>query len=54
MDRIVALKLRSAVGFRNLAVHAYHRFDWAIVQELTHEGLGDLRAFAVSLDRLLS
>jgi len=42
-------RMRAAVGFRNLAVHAYRDIDWGIVQRLTHEGLDDLRAFARSL-----
>ena len=49
----LALRMRSAVGFRNLAVHAYHRIDWEIVHRLTHDGVEDLRAFAERLDRLL-
>jgi uncharacterized protein YutE (UPF0331/DUF86 family) len=42
----LASRLRAAVGFRNLAVHGYHRIDWHIVHRLTHEGLEDLRTFA--------
>jgi len=49
----LATRMRAAVGFRNLAVHAYHRIDWAIVHRLTHDGVEDLRAFAGCLERLL-
>jgi uncharacterized protein YutE (UPF0331/DUF86 family) len=50
----LALRLRAAVGFRNLAVHAYHRIDWAVVHRLTHEGVADLEAFAKQLARALA
>ena len=50
----LATRLRAAVGFRNLAVHADHRIDWAIVHRLTYDGVEDLRAFAECLDRLLT
>lgn len=49
----LAKRMRAAVGFRNLAVHADQRIDWAIVHRLTHDGVEDLRAFAEHLDRLL-
>ena len=50
----LARRMRSAVGFRNLAVHAYHRIDWAIVHGLTHAGIDDLRSFASRMHRLLA
>ncbi len=50
----LATRMRAAVGFRNLAVHAYHRIDWEIVHRLTHDGVEDLRSFAEHLDSLLS
>ncbi len=49
----LASRMRSAVGFRNLAVHAYREIDWAIVHRLTYDGLEDLRAFATAIARLL-
>jgi uncharacterized protein YutE (UPF0331/DUF86 family) len=50
----LARRMRSAVGFRNLAVHAYHTIDWAIVHRLSYEGVDDLEAFAKRLVRLLA
>jgi uncharacterized protein YutE (UPF0331/DUF86 family) len=49
----LAARMRSAVGFRNIAVDTYHRIDWHIVHRLTYEGLDDLRDFARHLDRLI-
>ena len=50
----LAARMRAAVGFRNIAVHAYQRIDWAIVHRLTHDGMEDLRIFAGRLARLLT
>jgi len=40
------LRLRKAVGFRNILVHDYQRINWVVVFRLCHEGLQDFRAFA--------
>jgi uncharacterized protein YutE (UPF0331/DUF86 family) len=53
IDAALASRLRGAVGFRNLAVHACHPIDWAIVYRLTYEGLDDLRLFAERVGRLI-
>lgn len=42
----LANRLQGAVGFHTVAVHAYRSIDWAIVHSITHERLGDFRAFA--------
>jgi uncharacterized protein YutE (UPF0331/DUF86 family) len=39
-------RLRSAVGFRNLAVHSYHAIDWAIVDRILRTHLSDFEEFA--------
>lgn len=44
LDSGLARRLRGAVGFRNLAVHAYDRIDWAVVHALATTRLGDLEA----------
>lgn len=46
IDEELAQRLRAAVGFRNLAVHAYDKIDWGIVHRLSYEGLDDLKAFS--------
>jgi len=42
----LANRLKGAVGFRNVAIHAYRSIDWAIVHNITHERLDDFRKFA--------
>lgn len=42
----VAARMRAAVGFRNVAVHAYQSIDWAIVFAIAETHLDDFRAFA--------
>lgn len=53
ISEALAQRMRSAVGFRNLAVHAYQSIDWAIVHRLTYEGVDDLRSFALAVSRLV-
>jgi len=38
--------LKGAVGFRNVAVHAYDEIDYAIVFSICTKHLDDFRAFA--------
>ena len=49
----LADRMRAAVGFRNLAVHAYQGIDWAIVHRLTYECVDDLCAFGAAIARLV-
>lgn len=46
IDMGLAARLRSAVGFRNIAVHNYEAIDWEIVWLLADDPLGDFEAFA--------
>ena len=46
LDPALALRMRKAVGFRNLAVHAYEDIDWNIVFAIVTRHLGDFEAFA--------
>lgn len=46
-------RMRAAVGFRNIAVHAYQGIDWEIVHAITHAGVEDFRDFAASMAALL-
>lgn len=41
----LAQRLKGAVGFRNVAIHAYREIDWAIVHTITHDRLDDFRLF---------
>ncbi len=45
----LARRLRGAAGFRNIAVHAYGRIDWAVVHALATNRLADLEALASAL-----
>jgi len=49
LDPALSRRLRGAVGFRNIAVHAYDRIDWAIVHALATARLADLEALAQAL-----
>jgi uncharacterized protein YutE (UPF0331/DUF86 family) len=40
------VRLRRAVGFRNIAVHNYEAIDWAIVHAIARNHLVDFTDFA--------
>jgi uncharacterized protein YutE (UPF0331/DUF86 family) len=42
----LALQLKKAVGFRNIAVHNYEEVDWTIVHTIARHHLGDFIEFA--------
>lgn len=42
----LAMQLRKAVGFRNIAVHNYEAIDWTIVHTIARHNLGDFTEFA--------
>ena len=42
----LALQLKRAVGFRNIAVHTYQDIDWAMVYEIVTTRLDDFARFA--------
>jgi uncharacterized protein YutE (UPF0331/DUF86 family) len=46
LDEVTACALKGAVGFRNIAVHAYQEIDYAIVFNICTKHLDDFRAFA--------
>ncbi|MCP5328538.1 MAG: DUF86 domain-containing protein [Steroidobacteraceae bacterium] len=45
----LARRLRAAVGFRNIAVHAYSAIDWDIVHAISYAGMDDFRQFASAM-----
>lgn len=45
----LAVRLRKAVGFRNLAVHNYEAINWAIVHAIATQHLDDFREFAMAV-----
>lgn len=46
LDDALALRMKKAVGFRNIAVHAYESIDWDIVFAIATSHLQDFRDFA--------
>ena len=41
-----AVRMKKAVGFRNVSVHEYQSIDWLIVYRIITEHLGDFKDFA--------
>ncbi|MCG2587507.1 type VII toxin-antitoxin system HepT family RNase toxin [Rhodohalobacter sulfatireducens] len=54
LDSKIANQMKKAVGFRNIAVHAYREINWDIVFHISHKGLHDLKAFAKRIDEHIS
>lgn len=46
IDAGLALQMKKAVGFRNVAVHAYDAINWQIVFAIATQGMRDLNRFA--------
>ena len=46
IDDATARGLKGAVGFRNVAVHAYQEIDYAVLFSICTKHLDDFRAFA--------
>lgn len=46
IDASLALQMKKAVGFRNIAVHAYDVINWQIVFAIATQGLENLKQFA--------
>jgi uncharacterized protein YutE (UPF0331/DUF86 family) len=46
LDAALALRMKKAVGFRNIAVHAYDTMDWDIVFTIASRHLQDFADFA--------
>ena len=42
----LAMQLKKAVGFRNIAVHNYREIDWTITHAIARHHLGDFTEFA--------
>lgn len=46
LDAELALRMRKAVGIRNIAVHAYDAIDWDLVFAIASTHLADFEDFA--------
>jgi uncharacterized protein YutE (UPF0331/DUF86 family) len=53
IDAELAARMRAAVGFHDVAVHAYDRLDWDIVHAVSHEGLHDFERVGARIASLL-
>ena len=49
LDDRITERMTRAVGFRNMAVHAYREIDWDIVFSIITERLDDFRDFAAQV-----
>ena len=54
LTRDLAERMRRAVGFRNISVHAYQALDWEIVHSIATERLGDFVEYALVIDAVLT
>ncbi len=54
IDKEIAESLKSAVGFRNIAIHNYHTIDWKIVYHITQDKLDDFKIFTQNIEDHLS
>jgi len=50
LDDTLALNLRKAVGFRNIAVHNYEAINWEVVYSIVTERLSDFVDFARAIE----
>ena len=48
-----ANKMYSAVGFRNISVHAYEKINWSIVYSIISKNLNDFRLFTRDISDFL-
>ena len=54
LSRELAERMRRAVGFRNISVHAYQTLDWEIVHSIATTRLGDFVEFGRAIEEVLS
>lgn len=49
---LLAIRMKKAVGFRNIAIHNYDVIDWHIVHSICQRNLNDFRDFAACIVNL--
>ena len=54
VSRELAQRMRRAVGFRNISVHAYQTLDWEIVHSIATKRLGDFIEFGRTIEAALT
>lgn len=53
IDHNLAERLSRAVGFRNIAIHEYHRIDWKIVYSIITVNINDFKEFVSAIIKYL-
>ncbi|NWK55158.1 DUF86 domain-containing protein [Verrucomicrobiaceae bacterium N1E253] len=53
IDASTCTRMTKAVGFRNVAVHAYQEIDWEIVYMMITKNMNDFRMFAQQMNALV-
>ena len=48
----IEIRMKKAVGFRNIAVHTYQDIDWEIVYSIVTKNLNDFVEFVKQIDEL--
>ena len=54
VSRELAGRMRRAVGFRNISVHAYQTLDWEIVHSIATKRLGGFVEFGRAIETMLT
>ena len=54
LSRDLTERMRRAVGFRNISVHAYQALDWEIVYSIATERLGDFVEYGLAIEAVLT
>ena len=54
MSGELAGRMRRAVGFRNISVHAYQALDWAVVHSIATNRLDDFVEFGRAIEAMLT
>ena len=54
LSRDLTERMRRAVGFRNISVHAYQTLAWEIVYSIATERLGDFVEYGLAIEAVLT
>lgn len=53
IDTIIAISLKKAVGFRNIAVHSYEKINWLIVHAIAQTKVTDFKSYAKQINSFI-
>ena len=54
LSRDLTERMRRAVGFRNISVHAYQTLDWEMVYSIATERLGDFIEYGLAIEAVMT